>query len=67
MRNEGVALSIPKYEFMKSTNEKELSKMIENFKKTHSISSVQYSACSYNTSAGYNHVWHCVCIEYEDK
>lgn len=68
MENEGEALYIPKYEFMKSINEKELSKMIENFKKTHSVFNVQYSTCPYTSSTGMlSGVYHCVMIEYGEK
>jgi predicted secreted protein len=57
-----------KLEFMKSTNEKELFKMVENFKKTHSVFSAQYSTCPYTSSTGMlSGVWHCVMLEYSDN
>lgn len=57
---------ISKYEFMKSFSEKELHRMIENFKKKRTIHNVQYSTCPH-TNELIHRMYHCVCIEYSDN
>jgi len=54
------------YKFMKAINEEELASKIHKFQEKYCINSIQYSTSPY-TVKGFNNVWHCVMIEYEEK
>lgn len=54
------------YEFMEAISGKELKRKIHKFQEKYHINSVQYSTSPYVVT-GFNSVWHCVMVEYEDK
>lgn len=54
------------YKFMKAISEEELASKIRKFQEKYHIDSLKYSTSPYSVK-GFHSVWHCVCIEYEDK